>query len=108
MDDKTAFHPEPVSTVALAASDVTGNVELVGAAGPSRSVRVVNKGTSDAFIAFGDATVVATETTTLAAGSMLIPANQTEIFQIGSATHMAAITAAAGAATLYATSGVGL
>jgi hypothetical protein len=102
MDDKTAFHPEPASTVNLAVTNATGRVQLAGTRGASKAIRVVNKGSADVFIEFGDSTVVAAVAT-----GMIVPANQTEVFDVGLATHMAAITAAS-TATLYATSGVGL
>lgn len=102
MDDKTAFHPEPASTVNLAVTNASSRVQLAGAAGASKAVRVVNKGAQDVFIEFGSSTVVAATAT-----GMIVPANQTEVFEVGLATHMAAITAAS-TATVYATSGVGL
>ena len=102
MDDKTAFHPEPASTVNITATAASGRVALAGAVGPSKAVRVVNKGTADVFLEFGTVTVVAA----LATG-MILPAGQTEVFQPGLATHLAAITSAS-TALVYATSGVGL
>lgn len=102
MDDKTAFHPEPASTVNITFTSATSRVALAGAAGASKAVRLVNKGTADVFLEFGTVAVVAT----LAAG-MILPAGQTEVFQPGLATHLAGITAAS-TAQVYATSGVGI
>lgn len=102
MDERTAFHPEPASTVNITATNVTSRVALGGQSGATRAVRVANRGSADAFIEFGSSTVTAATTT-----GMILPAGQTEVFEPGACTHMAAITSA-GTALLYATSGVGL
>lgn len=104
MDDKTAFHPEPASGVTLAATQATGRVTLAGAGAASKAVRVCNRGPNDAFIEFGNATVVSAVAT-----GMMLPSGNTEVFQTGiSAVAMAAICNTGETAALYVTSGVGL
>lgn len=110
MDDKTAFHPQSASCLPINVTAVSSTNLLPGPAGPSRAIRVVNKGTADVCIEFGTSTVVATlgvAGSPGTAGSMLLPAGQTEVFQIGMATHIAAITVSA-TATIWVTNGEGL
>ena len=92
------------STVNVAATTSTGNVELsaVGHLG-GFEVRVYNAGQNLAFVNFGSSNAVTAATTT---GIPLAP-GVPEVFTVNpSVTHMAAITAA-GSATVYATSGRG-
>lgn len=91
----------PGLTVTLPATATTSNVAL--AAGPSGQVMITNAPDSAvAFIAFGDSTVEAA----LANSTPILP-SAAYMFSIGSATHMAAICAGAGTATVYATRGNG-
>ncbi len=92
----------------LNAGAASANVEILPAMPPDanpklRQVRICNLSlTDDAFIAFGDSSVAAV----LATG-MAVPHGDVEIFTIGSATHIAAITAG-GAVVLNLTPGGGV
>ena len=93
-------------TVNLSADVTSTRVALTdaGLGSGTEEVRLRNTGTVEVFVAFGDSTVVAT----VAAGVPL-PPNSVEVFRVRtSATHMAAITAAAGPAVVYATTGQGV
>ena len=111
MDDKTAFHPEPGQCLPIAVTNVSAANALPGTFnGPSRAVRLVNKGAADIFFEFGPSTIVATIGVAGSPGTPgdhILPAGQTEVFQPGGATHIAAVTAA-GTATLWVGMGVGL
>lgn len=110
MDDKTAFHPEPATCLPVAVTNVSATNALPGVAVTSRAIRLVNKGAADVYFDFGGSTITATVGTTGAPGtpgSHLLPAGQTEVFQPGTATHVAMITAA-GTATVWVSTGVGL
>ena len=86
------------ATVSLAVTTTSGRVAITGA--PSPSTRLHNAGPATVFVKAGDATVTAATT------DMPIPSGQTEVFDLGAATNIAAITSAS-TATLYATAGAG-
>lgn len=101
-----AFAPSSGGTVSLSASvsSSAAAVALVGNSRPELAVRVYNAGSATAFLAFGDATVVAN----LTAG-MPIPAGGVEVFSMGGSTHVAAVMASGATANMvYVTPGDGV
>lgn len=99
MADQLAFSPITGSTVSLAVTSVTGNVNI-----PTqnfRHIRVWNSGTAAAFIELGGVSVTASVTT-----SMPIPGGNTEVFAV-SGQYLAGITST-GTCTLYITPGEGI
>lgn len=105
------FHPTAAATVSLAATNASGNVQVIkggGSPGPIQ-VRIRNAGASDVFVkAGGDNTAAAA-----VANDVPIAANSVEVltFTVPSSTNtglwIAGITAS-GTATLYITPGVGI
>lgn len=87
------------SATAMPGGDRAGNTEM------PRTCRIYNAGTGLAFVKFGistDAAAVTNDT------SWPVPPGNTETFWVpAGATHLIAIVAAAGTATLYATPGQG-
>jgi hypothetical protein len=82
----------------LSATTVTSNVAL-GSAGPTALVQ--NSGPDDVYVAFGTGAVTATTSSTL------VQSGQAVSFNVGSSTHIAAITAS-GTAELSIATGTGV
>lgn len=101
-----AFGPRPASTVSLAVTNVTGNVQCnsfaAGQTTRKRNIRLLNAGSATVFVEIG----VSTVTAAVATGMPILP-NTSEVFDGTLGSHVAAITAA-GTATLYATPGDGV
>lgn len=104
----TPFQGASGASVTLNASGASSSAQILPTMPPDanpklRQVRICNLSlTDDAYIAFGDSSVAAA----LATG-MAVPHGDVEIFTIGSATHIAAITAG-GAVVLNLTPGGGV
>lgn len=102
------FQPTDGTTVSISATTTSARVKIGGEAslvGARIQVRVVNSGTTTAFIKFGDSTVVAT------ASDIPVLGGQTFIFTVNetSATgQYAAAIMGTGTATVYLTTGVGI
>jgi hypothetical protein len=76
-------------------------------AGGTRTVRVYNSGSVDAFIRFGTSAALAAAPASTST-SMPIKAGNTEVFQLRDTdTHISAITASS-TAVVYATAGMGV
>ena len=97
------FQPGLADTVAVSASGTTSNGALNKPTAPAGAltVRIHNGGSVTAFIQFGNSAAV--EATT---SHMPIPPNGVEVFSVGDATHVAAVTAS-GTTTVYLTTGYG-
>jgi hypothetical protein len=89
---------------------VTTTSQRIALTGTGSSIRVANVTATEAFINVGDSTVVAVAgagATQASDGAMSVPANSLGFYAVpGSATHVAAITAA-GTATLRISRGEG-
>ena len=97
-----AFEPfgKAASTQNIAVSGTSQSVTIAAASGPAGTVRLTNIGTQTVFVSFGAAAVAAT--------SMPILADTTEIFSVPlGATTVHAIAASTGS-TLYVTEGTGI
>lgn len=95
------------ASVNLAATQATGNVALTspGDFTARYQVRVVNAGSNEVFIRFGDDNTI---TATLAAGIYIPPSPWAEVFTVpGSTTYAAAICNSGETTTVYFTSGFG-
>lgn len=100
----SAFSP-CAETEAVAVTTLSGSTRVVmnnTQTGITQVARICNTGTEIAFVAFGNSLVVATTTE-----SMPIMAGSVEVFGVGNATHIAAVTAA-NTTTLYVTLGDGI
>lgn len=99
------FHIAKAATVNIAATTSTGRVKITHQDGRCQ-VRVVNPGTTIAFVEFGDSTVVASATASApvlggtTAGFTIPKPYNDDIYM--------AVIMASGTATVYATPGVGL
>lgn len=93
------FAPNGADTATIAATGTSARVALDPT---SNAVRVVNDGSTTAFIQFGDVNVVATT------AKMPIRPGGSHAFTKGAAAYVAAICAGAGTTTLYFTSGEGM
>jgi len=89
----------PVGSTSLAASSTSARVAFP-TADPTALIR--NTGTTDAYLVFGNGSVVATTGT-----GTLLPAGQAVAYNVGTATNVAAITAS-GTTSLAVTTGTGL
>lgn len=78
---------DPTGGIQLTASNVSSRV-IVPATGTPTLVMVTNRGSSTAFVALGDNTIVAT----VATGVMVLP-NDHVLLKLGTSTNLAAITA---------------
>src|SRR5690348_6636529 len=99
------FRPSPSGTVQISASTASSNVNLAGSV---EQLRIVNSGSADAFVEFGDSSVTATAPSGSTAGSMRIFAGTVELITLQpNVTHAAAITSS-GSTTIGLTTGAGL
>jgi hypothetical protein len=109
-----AFMPAGnAKTVQLAASSTVGNVQFDGALSStvtstnpspiSAHVRVVNAGTSPAYIEFGSSSYTASSST-----AMPILAGTVEVFSPGGGKWLSGVCTAGLTTTLYATPGTGI
>lgn len=103
----------PIATGTLAVTDVSARIALPGSfeSGQRRVARVMNMGTSLAFVQFGNSSVTATaggDTTASPNGSMPLLAGVVELFTIPTGhTHMAGVCQATGTAVVRVTMGEG-
>jgi hypothetical protein len=96
-----AFRTDGAPTVTLAATAISGRVQVQTAVGGTQNLRIYNAGSTVVFIECGTATVVAT-----IAASLPIAPGSVEILGCNQ-THIAGITST-GTGTLYVTPGTGL
>lgn len=89
----------PVASTSLAATTTTARVAFPSA---DTSVLIRNTGAADAYLVFGNGSVVATTGT-----GTLLPAGQAVAYAVGASTNVAAITAS-GSTSLAITTGTGL
>lgn len=89
-------------TVSITAGTSTGNVEVDGGDAWGGDVRVVNKGTVYAYMAFGGSGVEAT-----VAGSVPLVPGAAEVFSMYGGTH-AAVIVESGTAVVSFTPGAGI
>lgn len=90
------------STVNAAVTGTTGALALTAPQGGASTVRLTNIGTQTVFVTFGGASAAG-----VLATSMPLLANTSEVFALGSATHVGHIAVTTGS-TLYATTGTGV
>ena len=97
------------TTVSLAATQASGNVQLASTGTGQSQVEIQNKGPGWAYVAFGkDNSVAATVPNGATAGSYPVGPGQSKLVSVGTnALFMAAICDSGGTATLFATIGYG-
>lgn len=96
-----AFRTDGAATVTLAATNVSGRVQIQASTSGTQNARVYNAGTVPIFVECGTVAVVAT-----VAASLPIAPGSVEVLGCNQ-THMAGITST-GTSTLYVTPGTGL
>lgn len=99
--NQPAFFPKAGGTVNIASGASSAAVQFQTAPALSRHCRVTNTGTVTVFVEFGQSGVTASTST-----SMPVLANEVEIFSVGNAQYVAAISASS--ATVYFTPGEGM
>lgn len=99
-----AFNGPAASTKTLVAGTTTGNISFQSS-NLSAHVRIVNTGTTPAFVEFGESSITATIPSGTATGSMPILGGSQVILRARN--NFVAAIVSAGTATLYITPGDG-
>lgn len=106
-----AYRPKPFFPAAVSATiAVTNSSQRVALSIIGSSVYLANVGTTECFIAFGNASVVVTAgagATSAADGGMSIPGGFNGVVSSGGQSNIAAICAGSGSTTLRVTPGDG-